>query len=80
MSLSRAQLDQALDRLQDDVAEWVTHLRDPRLFHPQFDVLAAQVLAQVADADLAHARERIARLLAAHEPPGTEPGWKQPSP
>lgn len=46
MTLTRQALDAALDRLERDVAEWVTHLREPRIFRKQFDALCADIVSR----------------------------------
>lgn len=70
MSDSRSALDAALDRLEAQVAEWVTHLREPRLFRRQFDALADQVCAQAGADELAYVHMRLHQILARHAPPG----------
>ncbi|PZP59664.1 hypothetical protein [Pseudoxanthomonas sp. UC19_8] len=68
MTLTRQALDAALDRLERDVAEWVTHLREPRIFRKQFDALCADIVSQAAPEDAEHARDRIRVILARHAP------------
>ncbi|TAA28347.1 MULTISPECIES: hypothetical protein [Pseudoxanthomonas] len=68
MTLTRQALDAALDRLERDVAEWVTHLREPRIFRKQFDALCADIVSQAAPEDVEHARSRIRVILARHGP------------
>ncbi|TAA45580.1 hypothetical protein [Pseudoxanthomonas winnipegensis] len=68
MTLTRQALDAALDRLERDVAEWVAHLREPRIFRKQFDALCADIVSQASPEDAEHAQGRIRVILARHAP------------
>jgi hypothetical protein len=62
----RARLDADLDALECMLPPWREKLRDEAQFWPQFTALADGILANAAAADLDHARQRIADMLAKH--------------
>lgn len=74
MTLTRQALDAALDRLERDVAEWVTHLREPRIFRKQFDALCEDIVSQAAPEDVDHAQRRIRAILDRHAPASARRG------
>ena len=64
-----------LDGLADMLAHWVTHVRHPAQFWPQFERLAAEILDQCERADRRQAHEAIQAMLKRHA--RELPAWHQ---
>lgn len=63
---ARAQLDAQLDHLAQMLPPWLERLRHPAQFWPQFDALAAAILARAGWEDRPHVLGRLDAMLAAH--------------
>ncbi len=72
--LDRDALDEALDRLAAMLPAWCSHLRHQAQFRPQFDALAARILARTRPGDRAYALARIDAMLAAERAADSDAG------
>lgn|GEM_PF-710316 len=66
MIADRALLDQELDRLAAMLTPWLTQLRHPAQFWPQFDALAHEILEHAQAKDRVHVEDRLLKMLDEH--------------
>jgi hypothetical protein len=63
---NRAELDEELDHLEGMLPVWLEKLRHQSQFWPQFDALADEIVGHSDQAELAHVRERLEKMLQAN--------------
>ncbi|UNK57886.1 hypothetical protein MNQ95_01885 [Pseudoxanthomonas daejeonensis] len=66
MIADRASLDRELDRLAAMLTPWLTQLRHPAQFWPQFDALAHEILGHAQAKDRVHVEDRLLKMLNEH--------------
>lgn len=64
---SRVELDKELDHLECMLPPWLEKLRHRSQFWPQFDALAGEIIGHSDQADLAHVRWRLAKMMRANK-------------